>query len=148
MVAAPRAPLAGIVNSGWKLVFTNVRPAYWKAIEDKQHVFNFNYSLGVRVNSETGIIIDVLLDSPAGKAGLVPATKLIAVNGEDFTAERLRDAVVGATRTTEPIELEVREGEYYKTYRIDYHEGERFPHLVRDETRPDLLTEIIRPHAD
>jgi predicted metalloprotease with PDZ domain len=148
MVATPHAPLAGITNSGWKLVYTDVRPAYWKAIEDKQHVYNFNYSLGFRVNKEDGTIIDVLLDSPAGKAGIVPATTLIGINGEDFTADRLRDAVVEATHTTEPIELEVREGEYHTTYRIDYHDGERFPHLVLDERRPDILSDIIRPHAN
>ena len=28
---------------------------------------------------------------------------------------------------------------------LDYHGGEKFPHLVRDETKPDLLTDIIKP---
>jgi hypothetical protein len=46
------------------------------------------------------------------------------------------------------VPLEIREGDSHKTFRIDYYAGERFPHLVRDETRPDLLTEIIRPHAN
>jgi hypothetical protein len=35
----------------------------------------------------------------------------------------------------------------YKTYRLDYHDGERYPHLVRDASRPDLLEQIIRPRA-
>jgi len=33
---------------------------------------------------------------------------------------------------------------YYKTYKLDYHGGERYPHLVRDESKPDLLTEIYK----
>jgi predicted metalloprotease with PDZ domain len=148
MVPTMHAPLGGITTSGWKLVYTDVRPAYSKAIEDKLHVYNFSYSLGFRVNSEDGTIIDVLLDSPAGKAGVPPAMKLVGVNGLVFTANRLRDAVVSAKHTGEPIELEVREGEYLKTYRMDYHEGEKYPHLVRDDSRPDLLSEIIRPHAN
>ena len=36
---------------------------------------------------------------------------------------------------------------YYKSYRLDYHEGEEYPHLVRDESKPDLLSDIIKPHA-
>jgi predicted metalloprotease with PDZ domain len=147
-VATAHAPLGGINGSGWRLVYTDVRPDYWKLIENNQHVYNFNYSLGFRVNGQDGTIIDVLLDSPAGSAGVPPATKLIAVNGRDFTADRLRDAVREAKNTSDTLELEVQEDTYHKTYRIDYHDGERFPHLVRDDTRSDLLTEIIRPHAN
>jgi predicted metalloprotease with PDZ domain len=147
MVPTSHAPLGGITGSGWKLVYTDVPSGYWKMIEDEDGAFHFDYSLGFRVE-DNGSIIDVLLDSPAGRAGIPPATKLLAVNGRDFTPRRLRDAVLAAKHTTEPIELEIREGEYHKTYRIDYHDGERFPHLVRDQTRPDLLSEIIRAHAN
>jgi predicted metalloprotease with PDZ domain len=143
----PHAPLGGITGSGWKLVYSDVRPDYWRLLEGKRKIFNFNYSLGLRVSGKDGEIIDVILGSPADQVGIAPATNVIAVNGLEFTPERLRDAVALAKRTTQPIDLEIREGDSHKTFRIDYHEGERFPHLVRDETRPDLLTEIIRPHA-
>jgi hypothetical protein len=36
-------------------------------------------------------------------------------------------------------------GEFFKTYRIDYHGGPRYPYLERDGTKPDLLSGIIRP---
>jgi predicted metalloprotease with PDZ domain len=101
----------------------------------------------VRID-EDETIIDVLPDSPAGKAGIPPATKLVAVNGRDFTPGRLREAVRTAAHTTEPIELEIRQGEYHTIYRIDSHGDEQFPHLVRDDTRPDLLTDIVRLHAE
>jgi hypothetical protein len=42
-----------------------------------------------------------------------------------------------------PIELLVKDGEYYKTHRVDYHGGEKYPHLERDASKPDLLTKII-----
>ncbi len=32
-----------------------------------------------------------------------------------------------------------------KPYSINYHDGERFPHLERDPSRPDLLQQIIKP---
>jgi hypothetical protein len=28
--------------------------------------------------------------------------------------------------------------------KLDYRGGEKYPHLVRDEAKPDLLTEIYR----
>jgi len=43
--------------------------------------------------------------------------------------------------------LLIENGEFYKTYKVDYHEGLKFPHLIRDETKPDLLSDILRPHA-
>jgi hypothetical protein len=27
---------------------------------------------------------------------------------------------------------------------LDYHGGERYPHLVRDESKPDLLSDILK----
>lgn len=43
------------------------------------------------------------------------------------------------------IELLVQNGASLKAYQINYHEGERFPHPVREPSRPDLLQEIIKP---
>jgi len=39
----------------------------------------------------------------------------------------------------------VENTEYFKTYNLDYHGGEKYPHLVRDESRPDMLADIIKP---
>jgi len=44
-----------------------------------------------------------------------------------------------------PIEMIAGFGEHVGTYKIDYHGGERFPHLERDSARPDLLQQIIKP---
>jgi hypothetical protein len=65
--------------------------------------------------------------------------KLIAVNGRQFTATVLREAVAAA----KPLDLLVKDGEFYKSYRIDYTGGEKYPHLVRDNGSPDLLSSII-----
>jgi predicted metalloprotease with PDZ domain len=95
-----------------------------------------------------GEIFDVILGSPADKAGVPPAAKLTAVNGTQFTPKRLRQALVEAKQSSDPIELLLRQGDTYKTYRIDYHGGDRYPHLVRDEASPDVLSDILRPHAN
>ena len=45
------------------------------------------------------------------------------------------------------LELIVVNNEFYKTYVLDYHGGEKYAHLVRDESRPDVLSNIIAPLA-
>jgi hypothetical protein len=38
----------------------------------------------------------------------------------------------------------VENTDYYTTYKLNYHEGEKYPHLVRDESKPDMLSDIIK----
>jgi hypothetical protein len=68
--------------------------------------------------------------------------KVVAVNGRHFSADVLSDALKAAKTSADPIELLVENTEYYKTYKLDYHGGEQYPHLVRDESKPDVLSEI------
>ena len=80
----------------------------------------------------------------SAKAGIGPGMKLIAVNGRQFSPEVLRDAIKAAKGSSAPIELLVENDDYYKTYKLDYHGGEMYPHLVRDASKPDLLSEILK----
>jgi hypothetical protein len=41
----------------------------------------------------------------------------------------------------------VENGEFFKSYTLDYDRGEHYPHLERDYAVPDLLTQIITPQA-
>ncbi|HVW83248.1 MAG TPA: hypothetical protein VHB50_01140, partial [Bryobacteraceae bacterium] len=139
---APHAPLNGIVNGGYNLVYTAERSDYLKNYEMVRKIVEMAFSIGL-IAREDGEIIDVKVDSPAFRAGLAPAAKLIAVNGREFNPSVLRNAVAAAGR----LELLVKDGEYYKTFPVDYHGGEKYPHLVRDKSKPDLLTEIIKPRT-
>jgi predicted metalloprotease with PDZ domain len=140
------APLGGITGGGYKLEFTNERSSYWKNAEGVAKGASLQYSIGLRVR-ETGEIGDVKLDSPAAKAGIAPAQKIIAVNGREFSTELLRHTIADAVKSPGPINLLIKDGEYYSLHGIDYHGGEQYPHLVRDESKPDLIAEIIKPHA-
>ena len=138
------APLGGIEHSGWKLIYNADRSEMWKSTEDADKLANLSYSIGLKVKDEGGIS-DIAMGGPSAKAGVSPATKLIAVNGRQFTLTILREAIQKAMTETKPIELLIKNGEYFQTYKVDYHGGERYPHLVRDGSTPDLLTEIISP---
>jgi predicted metalloprotease with PDZ domain len=102
------------------------------------------YSLGIRVKEDDGTISDVRYGGPAQKAGVTPATKLIAVNGRQFTPTVLRETVAKTASDTKPVELLVKTGEYYETHRVEYRGGEKYPHLIRGEGE-DLLSQIIKP---
>jgi predicted metalloprotease with PDZ domain len=141
---SPHAPLGGIENSGWKLVYTEQASDMFRNHEAYDRVFDLSYSIGLRAK-EDGMIEDVRMGGPAQKAGVAPATKIIAVNGRRFNPQLLHDAV--AAKSAAPLEIMVEDGEFFKTFRIDYHGGEKYPHLVRDESKPDLLTAITAPHA-
>jgi len=143
---SPHAPLGGIENSGWKLAYSDQPTQIWRDHEAYDKSCDLSYSIGMSLK-EDGSIEDVRMDGPASKAGLVPATKIIAVNGRKFNPQLLRETVAATAKSTAPIEIMVEDGEFYKTFHISYRGSERYPHLVRDESKPDLLGAIIAPHA-
>jgi predicted metalloprotease with PDZ domain len=142
----PHAPLAGIEHSGWKLVYDGERSEFWKAEEGERKMLDLSYSIGLKVK-EDGAVIDVAYGGPAQKAGIAPAVTMVAVNNRQFTPTVLREAVQTTASGAKPLELLIKTGEYYETHRIDYHGGEKYPHLVRDPALPDLLSEMIKPAA-
>ncbi|TCN82569.1 M61 family metallopeptidase [Shewanella fodinae] len=130
-------------DQGWKLEYNDTPSAAVKAMEDRAKRFDFTYSLGFSVNKD-GKLQDVLWDSPAFNAGLSPSMTLIAVNGEAYKAEYLKDAITAAKTNKAPVELLVKEFDQYKTISINYHGGLMYPHLVRIESQPDYLSEILK----
>jgi predicted metalloprotease with PDZ domain len=132
------APLGGIEHGGWKLVFDDKRSDFQKTAEGEFKGADFSYSIGIKVK-EDGSISDVAMNGPARKAGVAPATKLIAVNNRQFSITVLRDAIAAG----KPIDLMTKNGEYFETHRVDYTGGEKYPHLVRGDG-PDILAEILK----
>ena len=140
----PRAPLGGIENSGWKLVYDGNPSDMLRAWERSHAQVNVLFSIGVMLE-ESGRIVDTVEGMPAAKAGIGPGMKIVAVNGRRFTLQVFFDAL-RATARSEPLELLMENTDYFKTYKLDYSGGEKYPHLVRDESKPDVLSDIIRPH--
>jgi predicted metalloprotease with PDZ domain len=140
----PGAPLTGIQNSGWSLVYDENPSELWRAMEEYHHGTNASYSIGVNIG-EDGTIMDTIENMVAAKAGIGPGMKIVAVNGRHYTAEVLKAALRAGKGGSSPLELLVENNDYFKTYQLDYHGGERYPHLIRDETKPDVMENIIKP---
>jgi predicted metalloprotease with PDZ domain len=147
----PGAPLDGLENSGWKLVFTDALNDYEHIAEIADQEVEMQFSLGLLLHAPGGEdgdrILDVIPGSPAAVAGLAPEMRLIAVNGRRWTPDILRDAIARAKDRTEPIELLAQNGDFYQTYKVDYHGGERYPHLEPLNGKTDLLSEVAKMKA-
>jgi predicted metalloprotease with PDZ domain len=139
----PGAPLAGLEGSGWKLVYDDTPSELVRVRKRERKEINAEYSIGLLLE-ESGNIVDTVEGMPAAKAGIGPGMKVAAVNGRRFSADALNDALKAGKNTSDPLELLIENTEYYKTYKLDYHGGEQYPHLVRDQSKPDMLTDIIK----
>ena len=141
---ASGAPKDGITRSGWKLIYTEEKNLANKSEEDERRINNFTYSLGFSTAKE-GIINNVIWNSLAFKQGLTIGTTVVAVNGRSYKPELLKAALTEAKTSKQAIELIVRKDDRYRTISFDYHEGGKYPHLVRIEGTADRLSAILAP---
>ncbi len=139
----PGAPLGGIEGSGWKVVYEETPSEMESSGQGTFHFIDAIYSIGLNLRDDGGIE-DTIEGTPAAKAGIGPGMKVVAVNGRKFSGDVLRDALKAGKNSGSSLELLVENTDYYKTYKLDYHGGERYPHLVRDEAKPDSLSEIFK----
>lgn len=146
----PQVPTSGITRGGYRLVY-NDKPVEWmQKGYAKLGIAEFNTSIGISVghrhgSSAPGMISNVWWGSPAFKAGMVPDTQLVSVNGEAYSAKVLREAILKAEKDKKPIEIQFRRGKKYETVSIAYYGGLRIPHLERVAGTPDYLDQILSP---
>lgn len=136
--------LGGIEKSGWKLVYKDSPNDMEKISENVYHYINLDYSLGFTI-SDKGNLNDVIPGTPAAKAGLAPDMEIIAVNGRKYSNYVMHEAIKHAMNKSSPIKFIVVDGDFYSIVNVDYHDGERYPYLERDTTKPDLLSSMITP---
>jgi hypothetical protein len=96
------------------------------------------------VLKEDGTVVDVLAGMAADTAKLAPGMKIVAVNSRTFHPERLEEAIK-QSRETGGFDLLVISSDFFQTVHLNYNGGLRFPHLERDPSKPDLLSEILQP---
>jgi predicted metalloprotease with PDZ domain len=140
------APLDGIEHGGYRLTYGTEPTEYEEAYLYKYKQTDAWFSAGLMVDT-TGNIDDVRIDSAAFQAGLGPGTKVIAINGHGYTGDVLKQAIRDAKGTTAPLELIVSNDNEFRTVRLNYHDGEKYPRLERVQGTPDLLDQILKPLA-
>ena len=143
------ADLAGIEQGGYKLVYQDKPSATEKTllgVEGRRRggALDCWFSIGLEVGSD-GHIADVRWGGPGDKAKLAPGEKILAVDGQIFSPDVLREAIRTAKDSMAPIRLIVQADSFVNTAEIDYHGGERYPVLERVDGTPDYLDDIAKP---
>jgi predicted metalloprotease with PDZ domain len=143
----PRADVAGIERGGYKLVYKDKPSASERTLatlSGPRSGLDCWFSIGLKINDD-GKIGDVRWNGPADKARLAPGEKIIAVDGQIFSADALKAAIRAAKGGTEPIHLIVQANSFVSMAEIDYHDGERYPALERVEGAPAYLDDLTKP---
>jgi predicted metalloprotease with PDZ domain len=138
---ATKTPDEAIEKSGWKLVYNEQPNTVLEIQEELARHAGFSLTVGFSASDE-GTVADVIHGGPAYIAGIGPGMKIVAVNGAQFSPDVMRDAIAAAKNTTAPIQLIVANGAQFRTFSVEYHGGLRYPHIERDDSRPDYLGEI------
>jgi predicted metalloprotease with PDZ domain len=139
---SPDMPAGGIENGGWKVEFTD-QPLH---LPGRHGLVGDFYSLGLQL-ADDGTVNDSVVGSPAFTAGISSGMKVVGVNGRVYTHDVLDDAIKAAKDGTAPISILVISDDYYRTCTVNYHGGDRYPHLVRDSSKPDYLDDLAKPRA-
>ncbi len=141
---APQAPLEGITQGGYSLVYT-AEPTKWiKSLEKGRKYIELTYSGGFTVGND-GKVGSVLWDSPAFNAGLTIGSEIIAVNGRKFDGDSIKSAIKAAAGNGAAPELLIHDGEIYRTVKLDWHGGLRYPRLQKVGTAPGTLDALLAP---
>ena len=141
---APEAPLDGINQGGYKLIFTPEPTKWIKSAEMQAKNSDLTYSGGFVVGND-GKITSVLWDSPAFNAGLSIGSQIVAVNSRNFDMDGIKQAIKDAANGGASPQLLVHDGDLYRTVALDWHGGLRYPRLEKTGKGPGSLDALLAP---
>ena len=128
------APLAGIEQGGYQLVWRDTPNPFEKGRFADARVLSLTWSLGMSVDKDAKVT-GVRWGGPAFEAGLVSGTKIVSVNGRAYDPAVLRDAITAAKAAPAggpaPLTFVVQRGDAVRTVSIDYRGGLRYPWLEK-----------------
>lgn len=120
------APLRGLEMAGYRLVWKDTPNPYAKGRTDHARTLDLQYSLGLTLSAD-GTVVATLFDGPAFDAGIVNGARIVAVDGEAYSADVMKDAITKAKGSGAGIDLLVKRGERFDTVTIEYDGGLRYP---------------------
>lgn len=140
-----QAPLEGLAAAGWRLSYADQPSAAEKGDDELGKRTDARYSLGFEVLDEGAMVTYLIPDSPADRAGMMPGSKLVAVNGRRYTKEVLEDALNAGAGEPRTLSLLVEQGDDFRTLELTYTGKAHHPRLERVSGTPDLLSVILSP---
>ncbi len=139
---ASGAPLNGLTQNGYRLIFTEEPTAQFRDAERRSKEINLNFSLGGVVSK--GKLTSVVWDSPFFNAGMVIDTEIIAVGGMAYEDEIMKEAITAAKANNTPIRLIIKNGDRVREVTIPYYGGLRYPRLEKISTGESGLDLLLK----
>ncbi len=136
--------LEGLARAGWSLVFDRRPSRTFEQHEAELGASDLTHSIGMTV-TDAGSVRSVAWDGPAFDAGIVPGAKLLTVDGEAFSLERLLAAIDAPNEHPLALGYEFRGAQ--ATGVLAYRGGLRYPSLRRMEHVPDRLSGLLEAQA-
>ena len=72
-------------------------------------------------------------------------TTIVAVNSRTFTSDALKQAIKDAAGTGRAGELLIKSGDLYRTVRLDWHGGLKYPRLEKVGKSGGTLDALLAP---
>ncbi len=141
---AATPPLEGFTKGGYDLVFTE-QPTNWITLAEKKGKFtDLTYSGGLVVGSD-GSVSTVIWDSAAFNAGITVGSEIVAVNGRKYSGDALKSAITAAKGSAPSVKLLIKDGDVYRTVDLNWHEGLKYPRLVKTGKGAGTLDALLAP---
>lgn len=140
------APKAGLDLGGYRLIYGETPNSTTREIEKNLKGIDQSYGVGLAVKND-GEIASVIWDSPAFRAGLALGSKIVAVNGVEYSADAFKSALTAAKDPKKPVELIVKRDKMFTTIKLDYSLGLRYPRLARTGEGEGSLDRLLMPRT-
>lgn len=141
---AAGAPLEGITRGGYRLIYTEEPTPFFRDKEKRAAELDLSFSIGLAIG-KGGKVNSVIWDGPAFNAGLTSAAEIIAVNGQVYSDDAMRDAISAARGGNQPIRLIVKSGSRVREVPIGWNGGLRYPRLEKTAPGDTSLDQLLRP---
>ncbi len=136
-------PKGGFTLAGYRLVYGDTPGSTDKSREAGNKFIDQSYGVGLVVNN-SGDVLGSIWNSPAFAAGITVGTKVVAVNGEEYSARLFRQALKDATDKKHPLSLIIKQATRYRNITLDYSGGIRYPRLEKTGEGETSLDRLLK----
>ncbi len=134
---------AGFTLGGYRLVYGETPGSTDRSRETSGKYVDQSFGVGLIVGNG-GDVLQSIWKSPAFDAGITVGSRIIAVNGEEYSARAFRQGLADATDRRSPLSLIVKQGSRYRTITLDYSGGIRYPRLEKTGEGETSLDRLLK----
>lgn len=143
----PRAPLEGLRMGGYQFAWSE-EPSDWHRCDQHHNSYcDLSFSLGLKVGLGARVI-EVVWGSPAFDEELAIGAVLLEADGQEYSHDRLVEAVSSARTGDRPVRLRARHQGEERDIAINWKNGHRYPILVPVPGQQTLMAALQSRRKD